>query len=224
MNQTILIVEDNEDVSKYLREILTENRYLVHEANMGSHALQIVEKTQPDLILLDLGLPDIDGESLAQQIKREFPDMPIIVLTARDTKSDLVRNLKRGADDYVTKPFDTDELLARIQARLRDTNKKNPIMAAADLILNTETIEVTRNGKPIELTATEFQLLTYLLANKNKVLSRDMILSHVWSYTPDIESRVVDVYIGYLRKKIDKGFAPKLIHSVRGFGYVLRDE
>lgn len=223
MNSTILVVEDHKDLSNYLREYLLDNDYIVLSAPDGISALNIIKKTMPDLVLLDLGLPNMDGESVCREIKKNWPDLKIIILTAKNNTLDIVKGLNIGADDYITKPFQLEELLARIKARLRQDPKNSPIKQAGDLILNQETHEVVRQGKNIDLTATEFNLLDFLLSNQGKVLTRDMILSKIWMMSPDIESRSVDVYIGYLRKKIDSGFNQKLIHSIRGFGYILKN-
>ena len=222
-NTTVIIVEDDPDLNEYLHELLSEH-FIVHNVTRGSQALKLIKQTKPDLVVLDLMLPDMQGEDLCTQIKDVYPQVPIIILTAKDDPRDIVKNLNQGADDYLTKPFSSEELLARIRARLRSDNRKQTSLKIADLELDTNTLEVARSGKIIPLTHTEFQLLHYLLANKNHVLTREMILSHVWSYTPDIQSRVVDVYVGYLRKKIDNGHSNKLIHSVRGFGYTVKDK
>ncbi|MBP9700692.1 response regulator transcription factor [Candidatus Woesebacteria bacterium] len=220
---TIVVVEDEPSLLEYLQDILVNQRFTVHPVNKGTQALTLIEQVNPNLVLLDLSLPDISGETVCAEVKKLFPRMPIIILTAKDDTKDIVAGLGLGADDYITKPFKTEELLARIQARLRDPSS-DPVLRMGDLEMNTETFEVKRADKTIPLTQTEYTLLHYLLTNKNRVLTRDMILSSVWSYTPDVESRVVDVYIGYLRKKIDKGHTDKLIHSMRGFGYSLRDD
>ena len=144
------------------------------------------------------------------------------MLTGSDQTSDVVRGLSLGADDYITKPFEGSELLARVKARLRERGLQDKSLIVADLELNTETLQVRRGNREISLTPQEFRLLEYLMLNANRVLSRDMILSRVWQTTPDIETRVVDVYVGYLRKKIDQGESDKLIQSVRGFGYAIR--
>lgn len=219
---TIVVVEDDPSLLEYLQEVLVNERYTVYPVTKGTEALRLIEQVTPSLVLLDLTLPDIAGESVCTKIKKLFPNLPVIILTAKSDTQDIVTGLGLGADDYITKPFQTEELLARIHARLRDPSA-NPVIRIADLELNTETFEVKRAGKTIPLTQTEYKLLHYLMTNKNRVLTRDMILSSVWSYTPDVESRVVDVYIGYLRKKVDKGFSPQLIHSLRGFGYVIRE-
>lgn len=218
---TIVVVEDDKDLSKYLEDLLTAQRYVVHPVHEGIRALSLIEQINPNLVLLDLTLPDIAGESVCTQLKDLYPQMPVIMLTAKDNAEEIVQGLQLGADDYITKPFRSEELLARIQARLR-TTQKEPIIRIADLELNTETFEVKRAGKLIALTRTEYMLLHYLALNQGRVLTREMVLSNVWAYTPDVESRVVDVYMGYLRRKIDRGFPTKLLMSIRGFGYMLR--
>src|SRR3990172_1547263 len=164
----------------------------------------------------------MSGESVCRQIRRQFPDLPIIILTAKDTTEDVIKGLNLGADDYITKPFSGDELLARIKARLRDKTEEE--LKVADLFLDNKTLEVKRHGKLIKLSPKEFKLLQYLMSNKGRVLSREMILNRIWLTSPDIETRVVDVYMGYLRKKIDVGSHRPLIHSMRGFGYVIKEE
>lgn len=223
MVRNILVIEDEKDLNRYLRELLTDNGYSVQSATKGTEALEIIKKTEPDLILLDLGLPDIDGENICRQIKKEHPDLPIIILTAKDGVSNIVHGLDIGADDYMTKPFDGDELLARIKARLRKMPGSAIKFKIADLELNPINHEVQRANKPLRLTPQEFKLLHYLMVNKGRILTRDMILSRLWDSSPDIETRVVDVYIGYLRKKIDADFDKKLLCSVRGFGYMIKE-
>lgn len=222
MSKTILVIEDDADLRLLIKDLLKEDRYSVYSASTGAKGKNLFEKVNPDLVILDLKLPDINGESIREYIKDITPEKPIIILTAKDSPSDIAKNLNAGADDYITKPFATEELLARIKARLREKNDNN-ILKAQNLVLDTEKIKVQRNGKEIDLTQTEFNLLKFLLKNKNKVLTRNMILSHVWNATPDIQTRVVDVYIGYLRKKIGRKGKGKLIHSKRGFGYYIKD-
>jgi DNA-binding response OmpR family regulator len=223
MNNTILIVEDDPGIRKYLEEILIENRFTVQSTGEGTKALDLVESLIPDLILLDLKLPDISGETICKQITKDYPSIAIIILTAKDTTSDIVEGLNLGADDYITKPFTTEELLARVKARLRNKGAVDNSLKVGDLELDTKTFYVARNGREIKLTPQEFKLLSYLMANKNQVLTREMILNRIWEHSQDVETRVVDVYIGYLRKKIDTSGRKKLIHSLRGFGYVMRD-
>ncbi len=223
MLHTIFVLEDDQDLRDYLKELLLDNGFTVQAFADGVKALKAIKKTQPDLVVLDLGLPDISGEAICAEIKKIYPDLPIIILTARDSVSDIVKGLDIGADDYMTKPFAGEELIARIKARLRQGENHESKLLAGDLELNNETLEVKRANKLINLTQTEFQLLQYLLSNKGRVLTREMILNRVWAYSSDIESRVVDVYVGYLRKKIDSHYDKKLIHSVRGFGYMIKD-
>lgn len=223
MLQTVFVLEDDQDLREYLKELLLDNGYAVQDFADGVSILKAIKRTQPDLIILDLGLPDISGETVCTDIKKLYPDIPIVILTARDSVSDVVRGLDIGADDYMTKPFAGEELIARIKARLRQGENHESKLKAGDLELDNETLEVRRANKVINLTQTEFQLLQYLLSNKGRVLTREMILNRVWAYSSDIESRVVDVYVGYLRKKIDSSYDKKLIQSVRGFGYMIKD-
>jgi len=223
MQKNIVVVEDDKNLLEFLRELLTENSFVVHTATDGLPALELIEKVQPDLVVLDLELPTLKGDSVCLQLKKDYPELPIIILTARDSSSQIVQGLNLGADDYITKPFNSAELVARINARLRNGQSSGSVLSLGDLTMNTQTIEVTRSGKPITLTPQEFKLLEYLVANKGRVLTRDMILGRLWRTNPDIETRVVDVYIGYLRKKIDARHSKKLIHSIRGFGYKADD-
>lgn len=166
----------------------------------------------------------MNGEGVCLEIKKNYPTLPVIILSAKNAVSDKVKSLKIGADDYVSKPFDLEELLARIQARLRTTGVDNEkILQVSDLVLNPKTLEVKRGKRLIQLTPQEFKLLQYLMLNTGIVLSREMILNRIWLYSPDVETRVVDVYMGYLRKKIDTGHGHKLLHSIRGFGYTIKN-
>lgn len=223
MTHMILIVEDDKGVQTYLKELLLDNGYSATIASDGIQALTHLTKHQPDMILLDLGLPNMSGESVCREIRKKHKDLPIIILTAKDTTSDIVQGLDLGADDYITKPFVADELLARIKARLRKTEGGTNKLKIDDLELDNQTLEVKRGEKMIQLTPQEFKLLQYLMSNKGRILTREMILNRIWLYSTDVETRVVDVYMGYLRKKIDEGFEKKLLHSVRGFGYVIKE-
>ena len=223
MVHTILVVEDDEAIRIYIRDILRENGYSVSTAGDGIEAINHVKKNQPDVILLDLGLPTMRGEAVCTEVKKLFPDIQIIILTAQDTTPDVVKGLNIGADDYMGKPFEVEEVLARVKARLRMKNPEGDILKIADLTLDAAKVEVKRNNKSIKLTPQEFKLLEYLMHNKGRVLSRTMILDRLWTFSPDIDTRVVDVYIGYLRKKIDAKSDKKLITSVRGFGYTIRE-
>lgn len=220
MNYRILVVEDDQYIRGYLEEILKDANYTVKSTDDGAQALKLVADNPPSLLLLDLGIKNVTGESVCAEVKKKHPEVPVIILTAKNTTSDVVRGLDIGADDYISKPFETEELLARIRVQLKQ--KTSPVIQIEDLKLDTTTLKVERDGKPIDLTATEFKLLEYLMVHQGMVMSRESILDHIWMYSPDVESRVVDVYIGYLRKKVDTGFKKKLINSVRGFGYSIR--
>ncbi len=217
----ILVAEDDKTIREALRDFLIDNNYVVDVAEDGAQALQSIRKLQPDLIILDLILPKISGETVCKEVKKLFPNLPIIILTAKNQSADVIRGFNLGADDYITKPFELEELLSRIRVKLKK-NGNDEKLQVADLILDPKSIIVMRNRKKITLTPREFKLLQYLLINKGKVLTREMILNRIWQYALDVDTRVVDVYIGYLRRKIDSGSQKKLISSVRGFGYVIR--
>lgn len=221
MLATVILVEDDENQREVLQKLLIDEGYTVHSVGTGSAALKLFEEFKPDIALVDLGLPDVSGESVFVEIKKLYPDLPVILLTARGTSADIVEGFKLGADDYVAKPYNIDELLARIGARLSNGPTSSKLVVG-DLELNDKTFEVKRAGKKIKLTPKEFKLLEYLMTNQGQVLTRDMILSRVWMYSPDMQSRAVDVYIGYLKKKVDGGFGKKLIQSVRGYGYMIK--
>lgn len=223
MAKTILIVEDDLGLQKYLKELLLDNGFSVQVAPDGVVALNSLAKLPPDLVLLDLNLPNMSGEAVCAEIRKKYPELQVIILTAKDGVSDIVEGLNLGADDYMTKPFVADELLARIKARLRYQDGHDTKLVVDDLELDDKTLEVKRNGKLIQLTPQEFKLLQYLMSNKGRILTREMILNRVWLYSPDIETRVVDVYMGYLRKKVDNGYDKKLLHSIRGFGYMVKE-
>ncbi len=223
MIYSIMVVEDDEGIQTYLKELLLDNGFNVITASDGVTALKIIKKSVPDLVLLDLGLPDMSGESVCKQIHKELPELRVIILTAKDTPHDIIQGLDLGADDYITKPFVADVLIARIQARLRRKLGDNSKLKVGDLELDTKTLEVHRGDKEIQLTPQELKLLQYMIQNKGRILTRDMILNRLWLSSVDIETRIVDVYIGYLRKKIDRDFDQKLIHSVRGFGYMIKE-
>jgi DNA-binding response OmpR family regulator len=223
MIYSILIVEDDVGVQNYLRELLLDNGFSVQTASDGIEALESIQKSPPDLVILDLGLPKLSGEAVVSEIRKHHSDLRVIILSAKDTINDVVQGLNLGADDYLTKPFRADELIARIKARFKRLGSEDQKMIVGDLELDTKSMEVKRGNKVIQLTPQEFKLLQYLMNNKGQILTREMILNRIWLYSPDIQTRVVDVYIGYLRKKIDKGFSRPLLHSIRGFGYVIKD-
>ncbi len=223
MLSKILVVEDDQSLQKYLKELLLDNQFSVQVSADGISALNTIAKLPPDLVILDLGLPNMSGESVCQEVRKKYPELPVIILTAKDSVQDIVQGLNLGADDYMTKPFVADELLARINARLRKTNGADPKLKVDNLELDEKALEVKRDGRLIQLTPQEFKLLEYLMRNKGRILTREMILNRVWLYSQDIETRVVDVYIGYLKKKVDAPFDKKLLHSVRGFGYMIKE-
>ncbi len=217
----ILIVEDDVSIREGIKDFLQSEGFLVDTSEDGAQALEFVKKHTPDLVVLDLSLPILTGESVCKIIKKEYPSIPVVILTAKNQSEDVIKGFKLGADDYISKPFELDELLARIKARLKTDNVKK--LQVEDLVLDAEKVTVERRGKEITLSPHEFKLLEYLMTNKGKVLSREMILNRVWQYSYDVDSRVVDVYVGYLRKKIDGGNEKKLIASVRGFGYTIKE-
>ena len=220
----ILVVEDEKKVASFIRRGLEAEHYQVALAADGQRGLECVLEEDYDLLILDIMLPKRDGWSVLEEIRRRRLSIPILMLTARDTVSDRVAGLDRGADDYLTKPFAFEELVARVRALLRrGAPAQPPILRLADLQLNPAERTVTRAGQHIELTAKEFALLEFFLRRPGRVLSRALIAQHVWGVDFDTFTNVIDVYVNYLRKKIDAGFEPKLLHTVRGVGYVLKE-
>src|SRR5690606_4079336 len=224
MSQSIraLVVEDDPSISRLLQLELTHRGFHVDVAQNGTDGYDFACQRRHDVILLDILLPGMDGERMLATLRREGIRTPVIMLTARDADRDKIRNLEVGADDYLTKPFNVDELVARIRAVLRRAAPVSAIMVG-DLLTDLDAREVRRADRTIDLTAREFDLLAYLARNARTVLSRAQILDHVWSERPDVEPNVIDVYIGYLRKKIDGPGEPRLIQTVRGVGFSLRD-
>ena len=221
----VLVVDDERNITDLVTMALRYEGFSVESAATARQARDAVLDHHPDLIVLDVGLPDEDGFSLTQRLVAEGHRVPVIFLTARDATEEKVRGLTVGGDDYVTKPFSIEELVARIRAVLRryqgSPAATSTRLTVADLELDEESHEVWRAGRPIELTRTEFRLLRYLLANARRVLSRSQILDHVWDYDFGGDAGVLETYISYLRRKVD--FTdPPLIHTVRGVGYVLR--
>lgn len=222
MVPTLVIIEDNKDLVEYIKEFLKEHGGLnVIGFHTGVEGLKHLKSNKPDIIIVDLQLEDIHGEALCKQIREVYSDVPIIILTGNKSQESIISCLNAGADDYITKPFNSDELLARVRARLRhvNTDSSSSVLTAGDITLNPETLEVTRGEEKITLTAKEFELLKYLLTNKFRVSTRDHILYAVWGYTAEINTRVVDVHIGKLRKKLEEGTNKTYIESVRGYGY-----
>ncbi|MBX6342709.1 MAG: response regulator transcription factor [Thermomicrobiaceae bacterium] len=218
----VLLVEDDRAIARLLQLELEHRRAVVRCAYDGPAALEAFEEFEPDAVVLDIMLPGLDGERVLQEIRRAGDRTPVIMLTARDAPRDKVRNLDSGADDYVTKPFDIQELLARLRAVLRRV-EGDDVITVGDLEINASTREVRRAGRAIELTAREFDLLELLARNARRVLPRELILDRVWRHAPQADPNVVDVYIGYLRRKIDGPGQPALIQTVRGVGFTLRE-
>ena len=221
----ILVVEDEPKLARALQKGLSEEQYAVDVAHDGEDGLAMALDGVHDLVVLDIMLPKRDGLAVLRELRNRRSQTPVLLLTARDAVADRVTGLDTGADDYLVKPFAFDELLARIRALLRRRGgDRAAVLAAAELTLDPATREVRRAGKKIDLTPKEYALLEYLLRNKGRVLSRALIAQHVWDYHFDSSTNVIDVYINYLRKKVDADFTPRLIHTVRGAGYVLREE
>ncbi len=223
MENKILIVEDDQKIARIVELQLQHSGYKVEKAFDGETAFQKIKTASYDLVLLDIMIPKINGLELCRKI-RTFSQVPIIMLTAKDDVTDKIIGLDFGANDYVTKPFDMEELLARVRVQLRATVKEedHPQIKIEDLEICLSTYEVSRGGKPINLTKREFDLLVFLAENRGIVLSREKILEKVWGYDYFGNDNVLDVYIKYIRDKIDKPFHIKLIETVRGVGYVIR--
>jgi two-component system OmpR family response regulator len=224
----VLVVDDEPHIAELVGLALRYNGFEISNAANGRDALSEVRRNRPDLIVLDVMLPDLDGFEVARRIRETdggADRLPVIFLTARDTTADKIAGLELGGDDYVTKPFSVEELVARVQAVLRRSSASTPSehrLQFADLVLDEDTREVWRGDRAIELTATEFRLLHYLLLNARRVLTRTQILEHVWDYDFAGNASVLETYVSYLRHKIDDG-SPALIHTVRGVGYALRE-
>ncbi|WP_405131025.1 response regulator transcription factor [Paenibacillus sp. FSL H8-0317] len=250
MNEAVLVIEDEPKIARLLELELQYEGYQVGKAGSGTEGLEKYAEGQWDLILLDVMLPGLSGIEVLRRVRAKDATVPIIMLTAKDSVEDKVSGLDLGANDYITKPFQIEELLARVRAALRlsavasvvsSASSSTPAdtgndssgqqaeaeagwLTAAGLKLNEGTREVSRDGVAIELTPREFDLLVYLLQNQRQVLSRDQIVQAVWGYNYYGDTNVVDVYIRYVRKKVDNGFTPPLIHTVRGVGYVLKEQ
>jgi two-component system OmpR family response regulator len=222
--QRVLVVDDEENVSHLVSSALRFDGFETITADNGNSALAAVVEHDPDLVVLDVMMPGLDGFGLLAKLRAAGSQIPVIFLTARDAASDRVNGLRSGADDYVVKPFSIEELLARVHAVLRrsteDTSREG-VLSVADLELDENSHEVWRAGEEVHLTSTEFELLRYLMRNERVVLSKAQILDRVWKYDFQGQSNIVELYIGYLRKKVDN-VEPKLIHTVRGAGYVIK--
>lgn len=221
----ILVVEDEKKIADFIRRGLKEEGYAVDAALDGEEGLFLAKTNDYDLILLDLMLPKLDGLTLCKRLKEAKIKAPVIMLTAKNTVKEKVLGLDSGADDYLTKPFAFEELLARVRAMLRkNLTQPSTKLKIADLELDLITHKVTRGTKAIELTSKEYSLIEYLMRSEGAIVTRTMISEHVWNIDFDTFTNVIDVYINYLRNKIDSGFKTKLIHTVRGRGYVLKEE
>jgi two-component system, OmpR family, response regulator len=222
--ERLLLVDDEDNLRSMLEAALRHSGFEVHSADSGRTALEAVGSIEPDLVVLDVMLPDLDGFEVCRRWRQEGRRTPVVFLTARDGTEDKVRGLTTGGDDYLVKPFSLEELVARIQAVLRRTGgrRADAQLRCADLVLDDDAHLVTRAGDEVDLSPTEFNLLHFLMANQGRVLSKAQILDHVWQYDFGGDGGVVETYIGYLRRKLDT-VEPRLIHTIRGVGYVLRE-
>lgn len=217
----VLVIEDERDIADFIRRGLVLKGYEVDVAYDGEQGLAVARERMPDLVVLDLMLPGIDGIEACRRL-RAVGDVPIIILTARDSVADKVEGLEAGADDYVTKPFAFDELMARVRAALRRRAPAGAVITVGDLTIRPESREVERGGRAIELTAREYDLLEFLARNEGKVMDKQTIFEKVWGYDFEIESDAIKVYVRYLRKKLNAAGEPDLIRAVRGVGYMLK--
>ncbi len=219
----ILVVEDEKKVANFIKIGLTEEGYAVDVAHDGIEGEYLASVTDYDVIVLDLLLPKKGGMDVLKTIREKGVKTPVLLLTALDAVENRVKGLDSGADDYLTKPFSYDEFLARVRALLRRKDHGISELKFSDLVLDQATRKAYRGGKEIDLTTKEYALLEYFLRNPNKVITRTLIAEHIWNYDFDTQTNVIDVYINFLRNKIDKGFSKKLIHTIRGMGYVLKE-
>jgi len=220
-----LVVDDEPNITELIKTVLGYEGWEVRTADSGQDALSAMNSFDPDIVVLDVMLPDLTGFEVLQQFRRSGYDAPVLFLTARDATEDRVHGLTLGGDDYVTKPFSLDEVVARLHALLRraglSEGGRDHVLQVADLVLDEDSREVRRGDEPIDLTKTEFELLRFLMTNARRVMSKAQILDRVWNYDFGGQDNIVELYIGYLRRKIDRDREP-LIHTVRGVGYVLR--
>lgn len=221
----VLLIEDDVTIARLLKEGLEDESYAVDVANDGSEGYRTAVADEYDVIILDIMLPEMNGYEVCRALRNDGNKTPILMLTARDAERDIVEGLDVGADDYLAKPFSFDVLLARIRALLRRPNEKlEEILQVGDLKLDPSSKKVTRASQEINLTAKEYGVLEYLMRNKGKVLSKEQIISHVWDFDADVLPNNVELFIMFLRRKIDKPFKSKLIHTVSGFGYKLEEK
>jgi DNA-binding response OmpR family regulator len=225
MNMTILVVEDEVKITRFIKKGLEMEHYTVDTAYDGEEALEKAEINNYDLIILDIMLPKVDGIEVCRILREKKIETPIVMLTARDTVEDRIKGLDAGADDYIIKPFAFGELVARVRALLRrEKTVKSTKLQVGNLSLNPATHEVFRGDKEVNLSSKEYRLLDYMMRRPGHVCTRTMIGEHIWGYNFTDESNVIDVYISYLRKKIDIGFNTKLIHTVRDVGYKIQEK
>jgi len=221
----ILIVEDEKRMALLLKKGLEENAFIVDLAHDGEEGLYMAENYPYDAILLDITLPVMDGLTILNTLRSKRSEVPILMITARGEIESRIKGLNFGADDYIVKPFDFNELLARLRSVIRRSKgKSSPLVAILDLTLDTNSRSVRRNGREITLSATEYNLLEYLALNSGRVISRTELTDHIYDTDFDRDSNVIDVYVNHLRNKLDKGFVRQLIHTVRGAGYILKGE
>ncbi len=221
----LLVVEDERDLNEIITKELTINGYVVDSCFDGQEAYEYLSLNEYDGAILDIMLPKIDGFDVLERIRNKGIQTPVLFLTARDSKKDIIRGLDSGADDYIAKPFDLDELLARVRVMLRKkVETRENIYRCGELVINYNNYTVFRRDKPISLSAKEFQLLLYLVRNQGIVVTREQIENNLWHFESENSSNIIDVYVRYLRKKIDDGYDKKMIHTVRGVGYQLKAE
>jgi DNA-binding response OmpR family regulator len=221
----ILIIEDEQRLARLLKQGLEEQGFVVDMAHDGSEGQFMAENYSYDAILLDLLIPEVDGLTILKTLRAQGKGVPILIITARGDVEDRIRGLNLGADDYLAKPFDLEELIARIHALIRRSRgQSSSLIKIGDLIIDTNTRTVSRSEVEIALTAREYDVLTYLALNSGKVISRNELIEHIYTTDCELDSNVIDVYINYLRNKIDKSFVSPLIHTVRGAGYILKVE
>ncbi|MFZ5858666.1 MAG: response regulator transcription factor [Chloroflexota bacterium] len=224
MNERILIIEDDQAILKILQRGLAYEGYTVDTATEGRSGLMLARDHQPDLVILDWMLPGMDGLEVCHRMRTASGSVPILMLTAKDAVQDRIQGLDAGADDYMVKPFNLDELLARVRALLRRTQPDRvPVLKFADLTLDTGSRQASRGSRLVQLTAKEYELLELFLRHPKQVLTREVIFDRVWGYDFGGESNVLEVYIRYLRQKLEEGGEARLIHTVRGVGYVMRE-
>ncbi len=219
----VLLVERDERLQKLIKKLLLENGYEVRVTGNGVDALEILDTQAIDLVLLAKDIVDLKRESLCWEIRSNYPEVSIILFVNQEDFEEVRRLFRAGADDFIVLPLDMEELLVRIRSRLTKPRSTETYLQVSELKMDLKKLKVSRNGKLLNLTPREFKLLKFLMRNKGRVLTREIILDRVWSYDESVNSRAIDVYVGYLRRKVDSGYKKKLIRTVRGFGYMIKD-